>query len=410
MIARGGLLRMFREALAELDLRPRVAAALGAAPRREAHVIAIGKAAPAMAAGALDRWGEAITRCLVVAPDGTSIEALRREAIAAAVEPTILRAAHPWPDRRSVRAGEACLEAAARAGAAGAALLVLVSGGASALVCAPSAGLTLREKQAITRALLRSGASIGEVNVVRKHLSRVKGGGLLRAARGAAVTTLVASDIVGGTVSDVGSGPSVPDPTTVAEARAVLRRRSPEHLHVSLARSFSGGSAAREKIVAAPELLAKALAGRLRGQGLDARVLPSSAAPVEELAAEYLNRSRGPIVLVRAAEPSVALPARAGAGGRSAHLAALVGRGLAGSRRVLFAALASDGVDGSSETGGAVVDSRFAARAAERLGETALDRALARFDTGPLHHALGTAVPSSPTGHNLADVHVLVAG
>jgi len=106
-----------------------------------------------------------------------------------------------------------------------------------------------------------------------------------------------------------------------------------------------------------------------------------------------------------------------GRGGRSTHLAALVGQRLgeervaaarAQSERILFAALASDGVDGSSGTGGAIIDAGFAKHAAARLGDAALARALDRFDTGPLHRALGTAVPAHATGHNLADLHVLV--
>jgi hydroxypyruvate reductase len=146
-------------------------------------------------------------------------------------------------------------------------------------------------------------------------------------------------------------------------------------------------------------------------------VLRPSQATAEELAAEYAALARraarrgepGPIAFVRAAEPSVVVDAgrgRGGRGGRSTHVAALVGRALAVEpcRAVRFAAFASDGVDGSSATGGAMVSQRFAAQ----VGDGALGRAIAAFDTGTLHQRMGTALASAPTGHNMADLHVLV--
>jgi hydroxypyruvate reductase len=245
--------------------------------------------------------------------------------------------------------------------------------------------------------------------------------------------------VIGGTASDVGSGPSVPDASTVASARRLLARFAPAFRDVPLVRTFSPATASRArgraatsaKIVISPEELARAMAS-LMGETLPVRLLPPSQAPIEALAAEYValaERTRGPRVYVRAAEPAVAVAAAVvqhrgardrgrGRGGRSTHLAALVGQRLGelrltdassrASKGVLFAALASDGVDGSSGTGGAIIDHRFASRVARVLGDEALARSLERFDTGPLHQALHTAVPMRPTGHNLADVHVLV--
>ena len=155
----------------------------------------------------------------------------------------------------------------------------------------------------------------------------------------------------------------------------------------------------RARIVASPEALARAL-----GRELGARVLAPSQADVEALAAEYVARAKrfAPgAAIVRAAEPSVTLRGRAGRGGRSTHLAALVARDLPPG--VTFAAIATDGVDGSSGTGGAIVDARLARR-------TDLEAAIDAFDTGPLHVRAGTALPAAPSGHNLADVHVLVRG
>jgi glycerate 2-kinase len=447
---RGVIEHAFARALRELDPAARVTAAL---PRSRSwsgsavHVIAIGKAAPAMAAGALDSLGDAVARCLVVAPDGTDVASLHAAAERAGVRERVetMRAGHPLPDARSVRAGRACLATAKAAAVAAAAaagdahdarLVVLVSGGASALACAPAPQITLSTKRAITRTMLESGASIQDVNVVRKHLSLLKGGGLLRAAGSAPVYTLVVSDVIGGAASDVGSGPSVPDTSTVRDARRLLARFAPSSADLPLVRtvppSRSLDARTRARIIASPEDLVRNMASILRESGaakvrVHVRVLPPSQARVESLAAQYVAlaarahaRSKGAIqIFVRAAEPAVEVTRARGRGGRCTHLAALVGRALgerdasttATTPRIVFAALASDGVDGGSGTGGAIIDATFARRAAAaELGEAALARALARFDTGALHRSLGTAIVSRPTGHNLADLHVLVVG
>lgn len=413
--------RILASALGELDVAKRVRSALPARPVGAAHVVAIGKAAPAMAAGAIGHWGSAIERCVVVAPDDVTLFALERASARARLGERlfVMHAGHPLPDARSVRAGRVCLEEVASARRRE--LLVLVSGGASALACAPAAGVTLAATRAITRAMLESGASVQDINVVRRHLSRIKGGGLLRQAGSASmVRTLVASDVIGGSASDVGSGPSLTDSTSVADARRLLARFAPSFKAISLAKTYSPRAAAARKprprtlakIVVSPEELARAAAALLRARGIDVRILAPSQAPVDELAGEYaaLARRGRRRAFVRAAEPSVAVAARPGRGGRSTHLAALVGRALDDVELpgVTFAALASDGVDGRSGTGGAVVDGLFAARVADRLGDTRLDRALMRFDTGTLHRAMGTAISACPTGHNLADLHILV--
>lgn len=429
--------RRLAAALRELDPGARVAQALGARPMEglPASVIAMGKAAPAMAAGAIARWGDGVGRCLVIAPRGTDVRALELAARAARIthRVRVMRGGHPLPDTGSLRAADACLDLARGPVGRGAApgrhaVLVLVSGGASALVCAPIAGVSLDDKRAITRAMLASGAPIEDVNVVRKHLSRIKGGGLLRAASGSPVVTLIASDVVGGDPSSVGSGPSVPDPSRVRTARRLLLRWAPSFADVPLAETLlpesRGARGARARIIVSPEELARTFAMALRSEGIRARVLPPSVAEAASLAEEYLacasrasrrGLAAGPVAFIRAAEPSVSVPPRAGRGGRSTHLAALVGRALghlalARGTRLTFAALATDGVDGVSGTGGAVVDASWSARVRRRLGASALDHALGRFDTGPLHVTVGSAIPGGPSGHNLADLHVLVIG
>lgn len=388
----------FRRALARMHLAERVCVALPARAPKRAVVIAMGKAAPAMTRGALDRWAGAIERALVVTTDGTDASSVEGEP---AVD--ILRAGHPLPDARSARAGARCLELAR--GCGDATLVALVSGGASALVCAPAPGVRLSDKRAVTRALLASGASIQQINVVRRHLSCVKGGGLARAAAPARVITLAASDVVDGRIEDIGSGPSVGDGSTVPRARRLLRRYAPAFEALPLVRTGPAPNARAPRIVASPEELARALARELRASGVRVRVLAPSQASAGALAREYLAlapKLRPRSAIVRAAEPSVPVPERAGRGGRSTHLATLVGRSLPSG--LIFLAAATDGVDGTSGAGGALVDATFASRA----GLPALDRALLGHDTGPLHLALGTALPLEPTGHNLADVHVLL--
>lgn len=368
-----------RRALARMDLGARTAAALPSP--RAATLIAIGKAAPAMAKAAFAAWP--IREAVIVTTDATPVPR--------SMEGFVLRANHPLPDRRSVRAAERCLALAAEADE----LLVLVSGGASALVCAP-AGIDLRTKRAVVKALLLGGASIQEMNVVRKHLSRVKGGALARACPGR-VLTLVASDVVGGTASDVASGPSVSDPSTVREARRILARRAPAFRDLPLVRT--GFAPGRSRIIASPEDFARAMVAELAGHGVRARLLPPSQADVVELAASYraaAHRLAPGEAIVRAAEPSVTVTKK-GKGGRSTHLATLVGRDLPAGYR--FLALASDGVDGASETAGALV---------RTLPRAAADASLARFATGPFLAGLGVALAARPTGHNLADLHVLL--
>jgi hydroxypyruvate reductase len=348
-------------------------------------VVAVGKAAPAMARGVLARCAD--VRGIVVTTDATRC-ALPRARF------EVLRAGHPLPDARSVRAAARVMD---RVRAHEGPVVFCISGGASALLCAPVEGVTLAQKRAITRRLLAAGATITEMNVVRRHLSRVKGGGLLRLARGRTRTKIL-SDVIDGGLEDIGSGPTVVDPTTAARARAIAKRFGLGALPFveTLKRA---GPDHRAEIVAGPDSLARAVARELRGLGLRPRVLPPSRAPVDAFVAEYTRIAatlRPGQALVRAAEPSVRITAaKPGRGGRSTHLAALLARRLPAG--VLFLAGASDGADGTSRTAGAVVDRCF----------HPTPGALERFDTAPDHRRAETAILTGPTGVNLADVHVL---
>ncbi len=395
---RAALAKAFARGLATVDLEARVAASMPRVPRgvRAGAEVAVGKAAPAMARGALAAAGQWCTRVLVVAPDGT-------EACFADARVEVLRAAHPDPDRRSVAAARRALAVVGGADF----VVALVSGGASSLMCLPE-GSTLAGYVRVVRALRLAGASVREVNVVRRHLCAVKGGGLARAARGP-VHTRVASDVLGGAAYDVGSGPTVADPTTRADARAVLAKYVPRLrvpvLHESLKPGAAAAHGLRAVVVARPEELAHAVGRELAARFDGVRVLGASVAPVAALAREYAARARAleaGEAVVRAAEPSLAVDAgRAGRGGRSTHLAVMVAAGLPPG--VAFLAAASDGVDGTSAAGGAVVDASLLGR----VSREALEGALAGFDTGRLLASAGMTLPLRPSGTNLADVHIL---
>ncbi len=403
--ARALLERAFRDALAAVDVEARVRASVPRVVPRSSRVriVAVGKAAPAMARGAIEALGDRVESALVIIPDRTPIERLR--GLGARVE--ILRASHPLPDERSVVAAERALEVARAAGRAKHdVLLVLVSGGASALVSAPYRA-TLAKKIEVVRALLHAHATISELNLVRRHASRIKGGALLRAARPSRVVSLLVSDVIAGAAHDVGSGPSLGDPTTRALARDVLTRYGAPSLPLreSLAPSSADAGHAAHRIVASPSELASAMCATLARAGLRSRVLPARTGDVAWFASSYARLAPGLArgeALVRAAEPTIRIDvARPGRGGRASHLAALVAASLP--RDVVFLAAASDGVDGTSDAAGALVDRASFAHIPTRD----VERSIARFDTATLHARAGTAIAGGPTGHNLADLHVL---
>ncbi|HSQ63960.1 MAG TPA: DUF4147 domain-containing protein [Polyangiaceae bacterium] len=386
MTPREKVLRAWRDASARVDLAGRVAAAL-AGDDRPIVVVAAGKCARAMLEGALRVRGGALIEALAVVPAGSAW---------APGDPRVrvLEAAHPLPDELSVRAAEAALALAASASDAN--RLFLISGGTSSLLCAPAPGLSLSRKREVVRAMLEADAPIAEVNVVRRHLSRIKGGGLARACGARARRTLIVSDVLEGGPEDVGSGPSVADPTSVTDAERVAARLG---LGDDLPWIETWKDHERCDVLADPPLFGELVREGLAREGFQAR----TAAPARDLSAladDYAHAAdamRPGEALVRMAEPTLRVdPAARGRGGRSSHLAAMMATRIP--PRTLFAAIATDGVDGSSGTGGAVVEGPIAGAEA----------ALERFDTGPLHLAAGTALPRAPTGLNFADLHVLV--
>lgn len=377
MTARQTAEAIAREAIASIDLRARVRAAI--TDLDSVVVAAVGKAAPAMARAAMDVLE--VTRSVVVAPDGTDALGL-----------DVLRAAHPIPDERSVAAANALLDVARDAPL----LLALVSGGASALACAPVPSVTLAEKQAVVRVLLASGAAIADVNLVRRHLSRIKGGGLAAVAQ--RTRALIVSDVLFGDAADVGSGPASEARSELEAARATLARYAPELTYLGERMVAPPAASSTSIIVASPADLVTAAAQIARARGYAVTVLPPSLSAADDLGREYAARElpRRHVVL-RVAEPSVVLPTVHGRGGRAGRVALVAwSRGLRDG--VALGCVASDGVDGTSGAAGAIVEG------ITHEGQ----HALGAFDDAPFLRSRGVAVTTGPTGTNLLDLHVLV--
>lgn len=380
-------------------------------------IAAAGKAALAMAS----------TAATVVEPAGRGGVAIvpHGHAGACAGGVAVHAAGHPIPDPDGVAA-----TARLRARVAGAdrdtLVLVLLSGGASALLVEPAAGVSLGDKQVVTARLLASSADIAAVNTVRRHCSGVKGGGLARAAAGAAgLWALVLSDVIGDDPATIASGPTVADPTTFADAEAVLvRHLAPGDVPASVRAHLASGRAgkvsetvkpgdpalarARTVIVGGNRDAVDAAAAAARARGyrvlMLAEPLAGDAAAAGRLVVARLRElsREGPVAIVGGGETTVRV-VQGGRGGRCQQLALAAACALAGEPGVVLAA-GTDGVDGPTAAAGACVDGETVARATAR----GLDprRALVATDSHPVLAATGDLVTTGPTGTNVADVVV----
>jgi hydroxypyruvate reductase len=363
------LLDLFRAALAAIDGRRRVRAALAGSQGTEpVSALAVGKAAPAMMLGAADALGARLSRGLVVAVDGAIPAELREQA-----RVTCLEAGHPRPDARSLEAGDALLAFAA-ATPARSRVLLLVSGGASALLEVPAAGVGLRELVALFERSLALRLDIEQLNRERIALSRIKGGKLAGFFPHAAIEALLLSDVPRDDPAVLASG--------IADGARVSRR---------LVGSLDDALEAVVRTAAARGLVAARGAGRLAGDAeAAARMI------CHELAIGDAN------LLAFGGETTVALPLRAGRGGRCQHLAVAAAVAIAGHPEYILLAAGTDGRDGASEDAGAIVDGTTAERAADAGLDPA--SALAAADTGTLLEAAGDLLYTGPTGTNVGDL------
>lgn len=335
----------------------------------------------------------------------------------------VIEAGHPVPDANSLLAAQKAL-ALARSLDAGDRLLVLLSGGGSALLTAPAPGIDLAAKQAITKALLRSGATIGEINCVRKHLSAIKGGRLAVAAGAAQVTTWIISDIPGDDPSFVSSGPTVADATTLAEAREILAEYAidvPRDIAAALADpanetpsadslGIAGGETviiarARDALTAAAAHAAT-LGYRVTDLGdqlqAEARHLGASHAAL----ARRLGKDGARRVILSGGEATVTVANRHGRGGR--NLEYLLGMAIAldGAPGISALACDTDGIDGTEDAAGAIITPDTLARArAAGLDAAAM---LAANDAYSFFAALGDLVITGPTLTNVNDFRAII--
>ena len=335
-------------------------------PRGRTLVIGAGKAAAAMAAAVEAAWDGPLDG-LVVTRYGHGAPTRRIE---------VVEATHPVPDAAGETAARRMLQAVRGLGADDL-VLCLISGGGSALLAAPAPGLSLDDKRAINKALLASGADIAEMNCVRKHLSAVKGGRLAAAAAPARVVSLIISDVPGDDLSVIASGPTTPDPTTSAEALAILARyqiAAPErvlaHLRDPASETPKPGDAAfarvDNRLIAAPILSLRAAAEAARAAGVtplilgdalegEAREIGKALAGVALSCRLHGEPARPPVVLLSGGETTVTVRGR-GRGGRNAEFALALALALNGAAGIYALAGDTDGIDGSEDNAGAYVD------------------------------------------------------
>ncbi len=424
--ALGELLRaLFDAALAAADPMRVVAPHLPAPVPGRTVVVGAGKASAAMARAFEKAWTGPLEG-LVVTRHGHGVGCERIE---------IVEASHPVPDRAGEEAARRILDLARGLGPSDQ-LICLISGGGSALLALPAPGLTLADKQAVTRALLRCGATIGEINTVRKHLSAIKGGRLAAAAAPARVLTLAISDVPGDDPAVIASGPTVPDPTTFADARAVLAKYGIEEPAAVMAHLATAADETpkpddpvftntRFQLIASPQQALAAAADAALARNVTPIVLSDSiegeardVAAVHAAMALQLRAGRFrvgsdivslPTVLLSGGETTVTVRGN-GRGGRNAEFllgfaAALTSDPEAGAG---IAALAcdTDGIDGTEDNAGAIVYPNTISRAAAQ--GIAIKEALAENDGYGVFAALGDLLVTGPTLTNVNDFRAIL--
>lgn len=410
-----------------LDLRGDVLLVAGTtwrADRGRLVVLAAGKAASTMARAAEGVLGRRIHAALAVdVSDQVPLKRTRRHV-----------AGHPIPDARGLAAARE-VEALLHGLEPDDLVLVLLSGGASALLPAPAEGLGLADKAAATSRLMHAGATIHELNTVRKHLSRFKGGGLARLAAPARVAALVLSDVVGDDPATIASGPLSPDPGTYADALAIARARGVlAELPPAVRSHLEAGSRGERpetpkagdplfrrvalRVVGSNRLSVEAAAREARALGLrplvlttrlegEAREVARALVAVLRECVESGRPARPPVCLLAGGETTVTVRGD-GHGGRNQELvAAAIGPLASFPAPALVASLASDGIDGRSEAAGGYADDSSLARA--RAAGLAPFEFLARSDTNALLAALDDLIVTGPTGTNVVDLTVLLA-
>ena len=376
---------------------------------RNVYVLGAGKASARMSQAVERLLGRRITAGLINVKYGHTAR-LRRIALN--------ECGHPMPDENGLRGAQRILEMASAATERDL-VICLISGGASALLPLPPPSVTFEEKQRITSDLLKCGATIHEFNCVRKHLSAIKGGNLARAAAPATVVTLILSDVIGDDLDVIGSGPTVPDHTTVADAAAILKKYNiPAPL---LTETPKPGDPAfrrvRNVVVGSNRLAVNAAAAEAKALGFRPLVLSTfvegetrEVARVHAAIAKEVLASgrpvRSPACLISGGETTVTIHGN-GLGGRNQEFVLAAAIGIEGLKNLTVLSAGTDGTDGPTDAAGAIADGATIARA-RALG---LDprAALANNDSYHFFESLGDLIKTGPTGTNVMDIRLLLS-
>jgi len=384
---------------------------------RGRHVVmAIGKAAPGLAAAWLDSVPDWTHELYVLAPHDLPVPVEVERAA------TVLRGAHPYPDADGEASARRLLTVAASLGADDL-LVVLLSGGGSALMAAPKNGLTLAEIRATTEALLRVGAPINDVNTVRRQLLAAAGGGLGRAASPAPVWTLILSDVLGDPLPDIASGPTVVSSSTPADALAALEhfailddvpKAVAAFMTAARGRPPDDGawaSSGHTRIIGNNRTAVEAAASELRSRAWGVEIITehvigeASERGREIAAAARAKESPAPTAVVMGGETTVTVHGR-GRGGRNQELALAAAIEIDGAGGIVLLAAGTDGIDGLSDNAGAVVDGTSAARLRHHGFDPRVS--LEDNDSGTALESIGDAIRTGPTGTNVCDVTLVL--
>jgi hydroxypyruvate reductase len=410
------LLDLFQAALAAADPAKVLPGFLPAPPKGRTVVVGAGKAAASMAKAVEEHWDGPLEGLVVTRYD----HALPCERI------EVIEAAHPVPDAAGRAAAGRILELASGLGPDDL-LLCLISGGGSALLALPAEGLTLEDKQAISKELLRSGADISEMNCLRKHLSAIKGGRLAAAAHPARVVSLLISDVPGDDPATIASGPTVPDPTSLADAKAVLEKYGitpppaiASHLENPGSESPKPGdprlSTSTIEMISAPQASLEAAAEVARAAGVTPLILGDAiegearevAKVMAGMALQVVRHGQpapAPCVLLSGGETTVTVRGQ-GRGGRNAEFLLALAVALDGQPGIHAFAGDTDGIDGTEDNAGALLFPDSIART-ETKGVSAKAH-LADNDGYGFFSALGDLVITKPTLTNVNDFRAIL--
>lgn len=383
-------------------------------------LLGLGKAAPQMVRAGMEVLTTRVNQCVCVCKhfpaDLEGFDAVK-----------VIEAGHPVPDERSVVAAQ-MLQKTVEGYGPDDLVILLLSGGGSALACLPAPGVNLSDIQAVTKMLLKNGASINEMNIVRKHLDLIKGGGLLRMASPARMAVLVLSDVVGSPLDIIASGPAVADPSTFAEAFRILQRYSEGEkvadaitrclksgVEVELAGAESGKTyerIAHHKVVGSSDVSVNAAVKKARELGFNSEVITYTLTGEAQFAGEVLvdalenSALKKPTILIAGGETTVHVRGE-GLGGRNLEVALGVVKRISNLDRIALVTLATDGEDGPTDAAGAIVTPETYRLAG--ADDKYLQHCLDENDSYRYFEKAGGLIKTGPTGTNVNDITIVIS-